>query len=149
MSSSQAQQTTPVAADGTAITRTIRCPHCRREFSTARRWQLACPACAYEWDEENHYKAGQDLKTDAPQYLVLGILWAVAIAMMTVVLGAAGYFVWWLIGQDAGAALSLGALLALATICMVVIHPRSRSSIWAPSKVFVAWLSDLVGWNYR
>src|SRR5581483_10630225 len=37
------------------VTRVVRCPRCQQFFSTARRWQLACPECGYEWEEENHF----------------------------------------------------------------------------------------------
>lgn len=130
--------------------RLVRCPTCRGEFETPRRWQLACPECGNEWDEENHYKAGQDLRTDIPQYLVLGFLWAGALAIVAVILGFSGYFSWWLFEKDPGAALGVAALFAVASVCMVVIYPRNLRAFCAPSIRVVSWFRGLVGQNiYR
>src|SRR5437588_12703531 len=67
--------------------REVQCPHCLQSFETARRWQMSCPSCGYEWEEISKRTMGDrwaDLRRSMAESLALGMLWT-GVAFLAIV----------------------------------------------------------------
>jgi len=74
---------------GPSLSRTLRCPKCRQQFETMRRFRLACPECGHEWEEQSHLTTSDklaDARSQVGEYLFMAIAWAIFLAFIAVVL---------------------------------------------------------------
>jgi hypothetical protein len=74
---------------GASLSRTLRCPKCRQQFETMRRFRLACPECGHEWAEESHLTASDklaDARSQIGEYLFMLLSWAILLAFIAMVL---------------------------------------------------------------
>ena len=125
------------------VTRVVRCPRCQQFFSTVRRWQLACPECGYEWEEENHFDPSEIRAEDLMESAAMGLMWVVFCGIVLFVLGLGVAFALLLFSKSAaGGAFALGFLTiaGLASACGLF---RRGWSVRVP--VIGSWYGNRLG----
>ena len=68
----------PPETEPERISRVLRCPRCRQSFETMRRFQMSCPECGHNWDEQSIITAGDRvsrLRTNVSEYAVMLFMW--------------------------------------------------------------------------
>jgi predicted anti-sigma-YlaC factor YlaD len=119
--------------------RLVMCPKCRQRFETMRRFQMACTACGYEWEEESKLSAGdkfERFRTDAGEYLFMWACWA---GMGALVLMVASIFVIGFLrlverrGVGTALPLVLVAIVVIAVVAAVfrpIFETQERMMFW-------------------
>jgi hypothetical protein len=111
------------------MTRAVRCPSCHANFETARRFQMACASCGYEWEEESHRTTGDkvgDVVAELPQRVGFAIIWAGLLVFLCAVFGWIGYLL-------LGAAQRNAANAAFAVLFLVVAGGLMFGTVWTRS----------------
>src|SRR5436305_714552 len=105
------------AADpaSSALSRDIVCPNCHLTFETARRFQMACPECAHEWEEASNRATGdnpRDVVAESPQRIVFFLIVAGAIVFVGLFSIWLGYL-FWTAAQRTSLPTAIGAVIVL------------------------------------
>jgi hypothetical protein len=105
------------AASSPDLSRTLRCPRCKREFSTARRFLVTCTGCGHAWQEASVLTRGERVGSafgTALEFATMPLMWMGVVLGLALLFGPLLYIV--VVYADA----SVELIVAVAVILLLL-----------------------------